>query len=62
MAMRVDYLPLPDLETASLIEQGARVSLKSHLRDIMKLYDVFWAPTSFLEGLVLPKEGRFFVV
>lgn len=59
---KVDYLALPQLATAQQIEQGMPVSLKAHIKDILKHYDVYQMPGSFLDGLTLPSEGKFFLV
>ena len=38
------------------------VPFKAHLNEIMKNYDIISVPKSFIEGIKLPSEGRFFTV
>jgi hypothetical protein len=51
---KIDYLPDKQLETTQLLLNGASISLKNHIRDILKNYDVIKVPASFLGNITLP--------
>jgi hypothetical protein len=53
---------LPNLPTSHLIENGEKVTFSSHLKDVLKFYDIIPAPSSLLEGIQIPQEGSFFMV
>jgi hypothetical protein len=53
---------LPNLPTSKLVESGQQIPLKNHIKDILNHYDIVQAPRDLLNGLTLPKEGRFFMV
>jgi hypothetical protein len=57
---KVDFLP--NLPTSEYIRTGVPVTFKQHLNDIIKHYDIISMPKSFLRGLQLPEQGRFFLV
>ena len=44
------------------MQAGVPISLREHIKEILKNYDIVQVPNTFLGNLRLPEQGRFFVV
>ena len=59
---QIEYLGDMTLQTSQQIEQGLPISFRKHIQDILEHYDIIEVPKSFLEGILIPEEGKFFLV